>query len=525
MDLYMHYNKLHTCLLFIFLICNVSLHGAVSSVANKDDFRTIRYQDAFDQDDLWRGEFRGLMEHLGCDGNLFGEASTSEQEQSTDNEYIALTIEDDADHDVQAYEEACMRRLNNVRRRTLAEPGMFALAEVGLMFAGGAVAYNTLGGASMGGSFAIFAALFNSLAKMPGVILSGYNLMSWPDNPLAPYEERFARNKCFIPNQMWPKILRAFISARTNEFERQNHTYFLDFALGITTHKPQPPLRLKENFSLEMVKLELDSRIQHHFEDYTPESRNARELCLINLNVQKFVDQLMRREGSPSPRYLHFDGQGGIGKTHFVNCLSQWLQELLPESVNYESLVINSAAELEGTPDRPGALLKVLHNQLARNKRGSVVMIDEASWLNEAPMCAPAKRTFNLDQSKLCTAYFGNGPDGAGISLTIPPMLVVVASNDEISDVNLASRFDIVHYPLPSKVALVNHAARIIGASKALKQAHRDVKNTQVASWVETLDKDQLNFRYVEGNVEATFLVAAHDAAMQAASSGSQTKE
>lgn len=521
----MHYNTLRTCSVFIFLFYNISVNAAVSSVANKDDFRTIRYQNAFDLQDLWRGDFHGLMEQLGCDENVFEDLPIVDQEQPEDTDYQVIALEEDVSADaMRAYEDACMLKLNNVRRRTLAEPGMFALAEIGLMAGGGAAAYNMLGGSSMGGSFAIFSAIFTSLAKMPGIILSGYNLISWPDNPLASYEDRFAKNKCFIPRAMWPKILRAFISARTNEFERQGHTDFLNFALGITTYKPQPPLRVKEDLSLVAVKAELDKRIQHHFAAYTPESCNPHELCLINLNVKKFVDQLLRSEGSPTPRYLFFDGPGGIGKTHFGNCLSQWLLELLPDSVNYESLIINSAVELEGSADRPGALLKVLHNQLARNKRGSVVVIDEATWLNEQAMRAPAKRTFNLDQSKLCTAYFGNGPDGAGISLNVPPMLVVVASNDDISDANLASRFDIVHYPLPSKDALIQHAARVINKSDALKQAQRHIEQDEIASWIETLDKAKLNFRFIEGNVEAAFLVDSHGGSPAASSSLSSSR-
>jgi hypothetical protein len=515
----MHYTKMRIVIIVsLLLFRSFFVHaGAVSSLANQDDFRKIRYSDAFEQGDLWRGEFRSLMEHMGCDENVF-EENTFLEGSSDDGAYHSITIQEDMTDQVQAYEEACMRRLNNTRRRALAEPGIFALAEIGLFSAGGVAAFNLLGGSSMGGSFAIFSAMFTALAKMPGIILSGYNLMNWPDNPLEPHEDRFAKNKCFISRLLWSKIERAFISARTNEFEREGHTHFLNFALGITTFKPQPPLRFKEDFSLAAVKLELDRRIEHHFEEYTPESRIAHELCLINLNVKKFVDQLLRSEGSPAPRYLFFDGSGGIGKTYFGNCLSNWLQELLPDSVNYESLVINSAAELEGTSDRPGALLKVLHNQLARNKRGSVVVIDEATWLNEQSMRAPAKRVFNLDQSKLCTAYFGNGPDGAGIELAIPPMLVVVASNDSISDVNLASRFDIVHYPLPTKAALIRHAERVIAKSDALKHIQLPIQHDEIASWIETLDAVKHNFRFIEGNVEAAFLVARSNCA--ASSSG-----
>lgn len=261
----------------------------------------------------------------------------------------------------------------------------------------------------------------------------------------------------------------------------------------------------EEMSSLE-IKTELNERIEAYFDRYIMTSETARELAFIKLNVDKFVDQLFDRSSGPAPRYIYLVGSGGIGKTHFVEQLSQWIEELLPESVNFEAVVVQNAEELEGTAKQSGALLNVLHNQLAQNKHGSVVILDEATWLNASAMVPCAKRTFNVDQSKLCTAYFGNGPDGRSVSLAIPPMLIFVASNEDIKDDALASRFDVVHYPAPSKEALIMHAAKIARESRALQRAGISVGQDAIESWINQLDSKLLNFRSVAGQVEVEFL-------------------
>jgi hypothetical protein len=483
----------------LLLILSSSLYThAKPAPLPKDPYQSIRYAYAFNQDDLWQ-QYHTLMAQMGCLQNI----------SDLDVQYdIALFDEHTVAQQLMVYQDACMCKLNTARKLTLAEPGIYATIEIVARIAAAAAVMQLLGTESAGGSFAGFTAIFDSLRSLQAIIQTTCNLCSWPDNPLQQYEDCFAKNKCFIPHVLWPKIVQELISARQNEFSRQMHMDFLQFVLGFTTYKPQPKLQMNAS-SLDAIKDELSARIHTFFDHYTTNSCNAVEIQNIALNVAKFIDQLADSTTRCRPRYIYLHGPGGIGKTYFVQQLSQWIEELLPESVNFEAVVINSGQELEGNTERPGALLKVMHNQLLQNKRGSVVILDEATWLNDPAMRAAAKRTFNLDQSTLCTAYFGDSPDGAGVPIALAPMLIFVASNDEIIDTALASRFDSIHYPLPSKELLVECAVQIVQTSQALRRSGIVVDVQTVRQWIDTLTHEQCNFRFVASNVEAEFLVRA----------------
>jgi len=501
----------------------------------KDPYQYIRYGNAFDQKTLYK-EYAELMSALGCSKNVSqditgiasGDTSvegielnelTSNAHQSNDividmrrlNNYMPLPNEQERiAKDLKSYEADCLKNLNWARRMSLARPGIYAITEMGLVGGGAAISIYALGTESFGGSFAGFAAIFESLRLLRGTIQSGYDLISWPDNQLEDLENYFAKNKCYIPYVLWPRITEAFVEARHNEFSRETHTNFLKFVLGFTTYKPKQSVRFKNGISADQAKWELNNRIDEFFVDYKIE-HCAKAIAQIKINISKFIDYMLNDEAGSTankqlPRYLHLHGSGGIGKTHFVQTLTQWIDELIPGSVRFEDLVITGADELEGTPQKAGAFLRVLRNQLIENKRGSIVIVDEATWLNDDGMVSPAKRTFNGDRSKLSTSYFGTGIDGTGITLDMPPMLIFVASNEEIKDKALATRFDIVQYPNPKQEKLISYAAEYATKSIALKNAQIVPEKSKIQSWVEKLKDADVNFRHIASNIEVMLL-------------------
>src|SRR5207245_10776326 len=167
--------------------------------------------------------------------------------------------------------------------------------------------------------------------------------------------------------------------------------------------------------------------------------------------------------------YIYLYGPGGIGKTHFVRMLHTWIEELLPNKVLFENLIILSQEELEGNHRNPGAMLRTLSNQLAAKKQGAIIFMDEATCLNNQGMISGAKRVFNGSQADIATTYFGDGMDGMGVKIKGLPTIIFVASNEPINDPALASRFDVIEYPRPTSDALVNYALQLTGNSHVLR--------------------------------------------------------
>ena len=291
--------------------------------------------------------------------------------------------------------------------------------------------------------------------------------------------------------------------ARQNQFEQRKSMDFITFALGITIYKPKPEIGLDQS-AAEHITQDLWARIDLFFNDYDNSSNNGdpKYRWYLKVNIHKFVQALLNRNGQ-APRYLCLYGPQGIGKTHFVNELCKWMEELISDGIRLEELVITSAGELEGSEQRPGAILRVLRNQLMANKRGSVVFMDEATWLNRDDMISPSKRIFNGDQAKLSTSYFGGGVDGTGLTLELPPMLIFVAMNEEIKDPALKSRFDYIHYPSPKQEALTTYALALAKKSAILHADSNMFDRSKIDAWIQSLDISDRNFRYVSGNIEA----------------------
>ncbi|MDP3788415.1 MAG: hypothetical protein Q8Q60_03830 [Candidatus Chromulinivorax sp.] len=511
-------------------------HGAV--IARGDAFDQIQYNQVFDQTTIYK-KYRKLMYKLGCADNVFQSdiSSDSITKKSGDpsdqsafiDKYTTLPFDPVRDRkELAAFEKECMDRLHNARRLSIITPTIEGLSDVAFMavIAGSMYAASTFTPDILAyfkrkeaekpelvikdnsTQNAITSTIITTLFALKGLVGAGYNLMYWPDNSLESLENHFAKNKCYIPRALWPKIEKEFMAARQDSHNRQLHTHFIDFALGFTVYKPKPALRFKDEMSIHDVKNELNARIDAFFGNYK-DNKDTIDINYIKINVSKFIDLLVHNSSSKvvqGPRYLYLYGSGGIGKTHFVQTLSDWIDELVPHSVRFEDVIINSPTDLEGSEQSSGAFLKALRNQLIQNKRGSVIMMDEATWLNYGSMISPAKRIFNGDRSKLVTSYFGTNMDGRGVSLEIPPMLIFVASNEPIADPALESRFDIILYPTPSQQALFSYGVKVAENSEVLKQAHCDVNKDLIALWVQSFDEKHRNFRFVAGNVEALLL-------------------
>ncbi|HBR70921.1 TPA: hypothetical protein DIC20_01855 [Candidatus Dependentiae bacterium] len=478
-----------------------------------DPLARMNYRLAFDQGKIHE-KFGTLMERWGCAENVFDAIlpddaiaiDMREFEPRSGEEYQPLSqseerVETEASKaEEKAYQQACLKKLSSARRWTITEDAREALTTLSLIASAATTLNLILPADSMGGSFGVFAAVFNAAFLMRPVIRPGCNLLVAPTNPLESLEERFALSQCFIPKKLWPIIREKFMLARTNQFQQRTCMDFLEFALGLTLFKPKPTLETIDNLEERIVQL--FEKIDSFFDQY--EEFPSEELWKIKDNVQKFIRSLLNENLADAPRYIYLHGSGGIGKTHFVNQLTEWIEELIPQSVRVENLEVSNAEELEGSAHRPGAMLTVLRNQLMGNKRGSVVFMDEATWLNRSDMVSTAKRVFNGNQSKISTSYFGNGIDGSGIELQIPPMLIFVASNDKINDPALKTRFDSIDFPLPKKERLIEYAKKIASESILIKEQHIDLEAFDFEHWLEQSKAD--NFRDIASQIVPAIL-------------------
>ena len=482
--------------LVFFLTSNI-VFGQDSS----DPYKGMRYDQAFNQTDLYE-KYKNLIYYMNCQDNIF--------EYSAESVSVNLTLEE-YQKELKNFETECLDRLNKARLVPIMKPAVASVLTSTLK-AGAMVAAFMYMKKSKDPMISMVGSVYSNIFQYIGligisheIVNVAHNLFSKPNNSIGYLEEYFVKNKCYIPNVLWPKITNAFILARENGYS----TDFLQFILNFTVNKPKDVISCKKVNSINEVKKELRERIKLFFQSYE-KFNNLESLSYIQINVEKFIDELIEYRTSgvlgQGPRYIYLHGVGGIGKTHFVQTLASWIEELLPNSVIFEELVINSAIELEGNDRIPGALLKVLRNQLMQSKRGSIIMFDEASWFNDPTMISSVKRVFNGDRSKLSSAFFGVNIDGSMVSFSMPPMLIFVAANDKINDEALASRFDLVFYPNPTKKALYDYALDIIDKSNILKNYEINNDPEKVEKWINNLSKDHCNFRYVASNIEGLLL-------------------
>lgn len=464
-----------------FFVCNIFSEA-------QDPLGRINYQTTFDQKEIHK-KFAPLMHEWGCTQNVFGPDVTLNQASVDTQEKVTISNGSTEEFKKQ-YTQACLAKLRKDQRWAITEGAREAVSYLALETCALTALHYLVPKESLGGSFGTFVFVSNMAYTLKPLIQSGYNLAYPPSNALDALEKQFAQTQCFIPKVLWPVIIGKFTTARSNQFEQKNATDFLEFVLDLTTYKPKPVLSIDEQ-KLEQGMQEIFAKIDHFFDDY--EKQPVENLWKLKNNVSKFIHTLISGDHLKAPRYIHLHGLGGIGKTYFVNQLAGWIEEFIPGSVRYENMIISGADELEGNAQRPGALLRVLRNQLRENKRGSIVFMDEASWLNSPGMVCMAKRVFNGDQTKLSTSYFGNGVEGAGIDLAIPPLFIFVASNEQITDPALKNRFDTIEFPAPKKETLIRYARAIAEQNELIKRIRGTLSTFDFEAWL--VRENVQNFR------------------------------
>ncbi|HBS48392.1 TPA: hypothetical protein DEO28_00245 [Candidatus Dependentiae bacterium] len=510
-------------LLFFFPPNIFAMEGEGS--APQDPLVLINYSNAFDQNEIHE-KFRSLIEQLGCAGNVFDQENLEAHSVDLDSisidipgakpvmigsaagcempaDFTATTIRVSGKQAIEMYEQACLKQLNHARFMAMTRRAREAFTSLALL--GGAVGLLSclLPPTSLGGSFGVFAAVFDGIRLLHPITGSALDLANPPINQLNALEDRFAKTQCFIPKVLWPIIIEKFMAARTNLFERRDSAAFIEFALDLATFRPKPTLTLPRD-SFHEKFTELFTKIDQFFDGY--ERPSAENILMLKNNVYKFIHLLLDNK-SQTPRYLYLYGTGGIGKTHFANQLRKWIEEFIQGGIHFENMVITPGEELEGCADTPGAFLRILRNQLKENKLGSVVIMDEATWLNNDNMISPAKRVFNGDQSRLSTSYFGRGLEGSGINLKMPPMLIILASNEQIKDPALKKRFDVIEFPSPKKETLILFAQEIAENSKFLQELQIDTSRFNFGEW---LDASHINnFNDVKSQIEPAIKAAA----------------
>ena len=499
-------------------ICILNLNAMEGGASPQDPLIRMNYRNAFAQERI-QERFREFLRQNGCAENVFGTDGRMVPQATADSEIAILILDDTSElladerqlsthcavptQEQREYEKACLKKLYAARRWAITEDAREALTIMVLLASATVVLQFVLPPDSMGGSFGIFAVIFNTAFLLRPTMRSLYNLVVSPAHPLNRLEELFAKNQCFIPRVLWPIIIEKFMLARTNPFEQRKCIEFLNFTLELTTCKPKPTLTVGREAVMEGVQ-GLFSEIDNFFTEYeAPEEEN---LWMLKQNILNFI-KLLLGEQTEAPKYIHLHGVGGIGKTHFVNHLSRWIDGLISGSVRFENLVISSEDALEGSGNCTGVMLNVLRNQLMENKRGSVVFIDEATWLNSDKMIDAAKRVFNGDQSTVSTKYFGDGLGGSGIDLEMPPMLIFTASNEQITDPALRTRFATMSFPSPQKETLVRHAYKIAAEDELVITRGIDSQRFDASKWLRDSGTD--NFRDVKSRIVPAILAAA----------------
>lgn len=476
-----------TCVIFFCAQKVVAMAPAPS-----DPVAQINYVNAFNQDKIY-DQFRSLMYELGCAENVFGKNVPIDS--SVDFQCYS--------NNKAAYESACLAHLRTTKNWAIAEGARETLSLLSITIAATCISAKMVDSHSFAGGLSVFTAFSSSVYLLRDAIRSAYQFSFPPAHALNALEERFAKNKCYIPKDLWPAIIERFTIARQNTFEQRRCMEFIEFTLGLTMCKKEP-IRL-HGLTAEQFIDELSQRIDQFFLQYD-DGGDKRYVWDLKINVSKFM-HMLAHGGYQSPRYILLRGHSGIGKTHFVRALYTWIEELMPSIVRFEQMNIADAHELEGTDQCPGALLRVTRNQLLANNRGSIVFMDEATWLNSYDMLSASKRVFNGDQTQLKTTYFGDGIDGAGIAMCVPPMLIIVAMNDDIKDATLKSRFDVIEFPSPQQESLVAYANKVLCNSPMFKQTTNCVYDESVIrAWIQNLKKEDCNFRYVAANIEAFML-------------------
>lgn len=452
-----------------------------------------------------QSRYRHLMKELECNDNVF----------CPNNQQIQKVTQAPR-QTLKAYQEECLSYLQSLRRRTVLRPATEAGAMIVLLGATTAVIVTSLGLDSFGGSLGFSSAAYNGVFQLKDAITAMHHWWMEPTHPVDECEKQYVKEQCFIPRQLWPEINEQLMLARQNPYGQQEALNFLSFTLGLTTYAPKVPLYLQlsnkkillstnstpeERMLISKRTQSILDNINTFFKDYES-FKDGKNLPNLRISVKNFIQSLIKKGQQPRPILLH--GEGGIGKTYFAKQLTDWIRELLPENVSYEQITITTTRELEGEKGYPGLFLRVLRNQCQRRTRGSIVMMDEATWLNKPEFEAPAKRTFNGALTTLSTTYFGEHLADDKANLTMPLTLTIAAANQPIEEKNLKSRFDHIEFPMPLPNTLNNYAQKLFSKQKQENDMDISLETTEKEALQQGI-KEAKSFRDIEAIVPILF--------------------
>jgi hypothetical protein len=488
--------------IFLYL-CIFSTSLLAMDVSNPDPVLGIDYTRAFDQAKIQQ-KYPALMEHLGCAYNVALEDSEASNNCQPDCEYIAIDNVEDISYleQLAKYKGECLSLLNKERRSAILRPARENGSFMALLIGGmGLLAFLWPGSAAFG----LPVAAVNCLYHSKGLIKSVGDWYDTRPHPVDRFEKIYAENKCYIPHEIWKSIEDEFLKARGNIYNQNASLSFLEFTLGLTVHKQKKSLKsLDKSFIINS----LSSRIDEFFEDYEPFD-DPNHLFALKASVDKFVLGLMG--GKHRPRYIFIFGSKGLGKTYFARELNKWIAELFPNSTTYSEQEVHSVSELGGAAGVPGFMLGALRRQCCANTNGSVTLIDEAIWINDQSYLGDSLKVFEDSRLPLRIKYFGDGMDGKGIALKLPPMLTMLAGNKDIEHDALKSRFDFFAFPKPTKKALIKYAFKMIKKHPSVKDVAGlfvvkiDEEKTRLKDDyqldLEKSIKDIDNFRDIESSV------------------------
>lgn len=459
----------------------------------------LNFANAFNLDDKFEKHFE-LLNSLSCKDNVFGEGFRKPKESfwhkikslnpfNKPQTRSRLNPRRSSTQSLKNFQEDCLSRLSAEKMRANLQPIRNSFTYLGVSLVMHSIMKHILGETGMASGFANMSLAYEISNVIKTFVESGYSLLFPKDDPLDELAKDFIKKMPFIPRKFWPVIINKFIVARNNQFEYTNATNFIKFALELQVYAEKPKIEIT---NMEDVIKELYLRIDKFFNSY--DNVDSSDLSKLKIGVSKFVKSLFD-SNCKMARYQYLVGPGGIGKTYFVKQLSGWINELIPNAVYFSDVVVNFGDDLEGSFNKPGLFLNTLRNQLVENKIGSIVFIDE---FNAKMFVEPAKRTFNGSMSHISTEYFGKEIDGDGIKLQIPPMLIFVASNDQITDQALESRFNIIKFWSPKKESLADYAEQLARESEVIDATEDDIQHLRET----VLNGNYSNFRGIEELVE-----------------------
>jgi hypothetical protein len=436
----------------------------MDSDSKQDPFQNIRYDVAFNQNDLYE-KYPELMERLGCEQNVGIESKERLEEQPTRKGYTALPLQkEEIKSQIKDFQQQAVALLEKERRFTVFRPAYDSMIMISLLWGGTAATILHLGNDSMGGSFAFYGAMTSTVFALKPITKAAINYFWPPRSPLDFLEIEYAENRPFIPSQVWPMIEEKFMSARQNPFVQSDSLNFLRFVLRLTYFEPKPMLELNINDSSPRFKA-LCQEIDKFFENY--DDFNTEKDCmpayLLKGNIIAFLECIITNPSSTDYKNIFFTGPGGIGKTEFAKRLTtEWIPKIFPNAnILFATKIITSTEELEGSAEKPGMILDIIADLCSKKSTGAVVILDETNWINEREFNAPCKRIFDPKAKTVEAPYLGK-VNGKGVPLRKPPLLSILAGNEETKDEALKSRFVSIKFPGPKKSALKEYAFSLL---------------------------------------------------------------